>query len=130
MIFTHLFTSSTPGSTDRSSREGVKRSGNSNLPIALFTLLSWLLNVTCISSSLFDLLLSIKFGWCLESLESKRCVSISDAMEMASISSSPRTVEEIFKDYSGRRAGVVRALTYGTRIFPTHSLSSSSSFSV
>ncbi|KAF8397284.1 hypothetical protein HHK36_016197 [Tetracentron sinense] len=33
-------------------------------------------------------------------------------MEMASISSSPRTVEEIFKDYSGRRAGVVRALTY------------------
>lgn len=35
-------------------------------------------------------------------------------MEMASISSSPRTVEEIFKDYSGRRAGIVRALTYGT----------------
>ncbi|GFY83506.1 alfin-like 2 [Actinidia rufa] len=33
-------------------------------------------------------------------------------MEMPSISSSPRTVEEIFKDYSGRRAGVVRALTY------------------
>ena len=32
-------------------------------------------------------------------------------MEMAA---SPRTVEEIFKDYSGRRAGVVRALTYGT----------------
>lgn len=31
-------------------------------------------------------------------------------MEMAA---SPRTVEEIFKDYSGRRAGVVRALTYG-----------------
>lgn len=35
-------------------------------------------------------------------------------MEMASISSSPRTVEEIFKDYSGRRTGIVRALTYGT----------------
>ncbi|KAK9282877.1 hypothetical protein L1049_011102 [Liquidambar formosana] len=34
-------------------------------------------------------------------------------MEMQSISSSPRTVEEIFKDYSGRRAGIVRALTYG-----------------
>ncbi|KAI8540105.1 hypothetical protein RHMOL_Rhmol09G0236300 [Rhododendron molle] len=33
-------------------------------------------------------------------------------MEMPSISSSPRTVEEIFKDYSARRAGVVRALTY------------------
>lgn len=32
-------------------------------------------------------------------------------MEMAA---SPRTVEEIFKDYSGRRAGVVRALTYGS----------------
>ncbi|KAJ0695152.1 putative chromatin regulator PHD family [Helianthus annuus] len=33
-------------------------------------------------------------------------------MEMAAISSSPRTVEEIFKDYSARRAGIVRALTY------------------
>lgn len=33
---------------------------------------------------------------------------------MASISSNPRNVEEIFKDYSGRRAGVLRALTYGT----------------
>ncbi|KAF2319099.1 hypothetical protein GH714_013416 [Hevea brasiliensis] len=31
---------------------------------------------------------------------------------MASISSSPRTVEEIFKDYSARRTGLVRALTY------------------
>nr|GMC79115.1 myb family transcription factor PHL7-like [Ipomoea batatas] len=30
---------------------------------------------------------------------------------MASISSSPRTVEEIFKDFSARRAGIVRALT-------------------
>ncbi|KAI9124924.1 hypothetical protein K1719_004251 [Acacia pycnantha] len=28
--------------------------------------------------------------------------------------SSPRTVEEIFKDYSARRAGVVRALTQGS----------------
>ena len=45
---------------------------------------------------------------------------------MASISSSPRTVEEIFKDYSGRRAGVVRALTYGTRIFASLSVLSSS----
>ncbi|KAL7611766.1 PHD finger protein ALFIN-LIKE 2 isoform X1 [Lactuca sativa] len=33
-------------------------------------------------------------------------------MEMATISSSPRSVEEIFKDYSARRAGIVRALTY------------------
>ncbi|KAK3042090.1 hypothetical protein RJ639_001792 [Escallonia herrerae] len=33
-------------------------------------------------------------------------------MEMASISSSPRTVEEIFKDYSSRRAGIIRALIY------------------
>ncbi|RZC84446.1 hypothetical protein C5167_047234 [Papaver somniferum] len=33
-------------------------------------------------------------------------------MEMAPISSSPRTVEDIFKDYSDRRAGIVRALTY------------------
>ncbi|OAY46262.1 PHD finger protein ALFIN-LIKE 2 [Manihot esculenta] len=31
---------------------------------------------------------------------------------MASISSSPRTVEEIFKDYNARRTGLVRALTY------------------
>ncbi|CAI0443588.1 unnamed protein product [Linum tenue] len=33
-------------------------------------------------------------------------------MLMASISSSPRTVEEIFKDFSARRAGLVRALTF------------------
>ncbi|XP_042459714.1 PHD finger protein ALFIN-LIKE 2-like isoform X3 [Zingiber officinale] len=33
-------------------------------------------------------------------------------MELGSISSAPRTVEEIFKDYSGRRAGIVRALTH------------------
>ncbi|XP_020267961.1 PHD finger protein ALFIN-LIKE 2-like [Asparagus officinalis] len=32
-------------------------------------------------------------------------------MEMPSISSAPRTVEDIFKDYSGRRNGIVRALT-------------------
>lgn len=35
-------------------------------------------------------------------------------MEMAS---SPRTVEEIFKDYSARRIAVVRALTQGTLIY-------------
>jgi hypothetical protein len=35
-------------------------------------------------------------------------------MEMTS---SPRTVEEIFKDFSARRAAVVRALTYGNLIF-------------
>lgn len=33
-------------------------------------------------------------------------------MEMAPISSPPRTVEDIFKDYSGRRTGIIRALTY------------------
>jgi hypothetical protein len=36
---------------------------------------------------------------------------MSATMDMASIPSSPRSVEEIFKDYSSRRAGVVRALT-------------------
>ncbi|RRT59744.1 hypothetical protein B296_00006423 [Ensete ventricosum] len=35
-------------------------------------------------------------------------------MEVGSISSAPRTVEEIFKDYSSRRAGIVRALTHGS----------------
>ncbi|WOL06882.1 hypothetical protein Cni_G15616 [Canna indica] len=34
-------------------------------------------------------------------------------MEVGSISSAPRTVEEIFRDYGGRRAGIVRALTHG-----------------
>ncbi|KAF5804363.1 hypothetical protein HanRHA438_Chr00c09g0847901 [Helianthus annuus] len=34
-------------------------------------------------------------------------------MEMAAISSGPRTVEEIFNDYNARRAGIVQALTYG-----------------
>ncbi|XP_076953387.1 PHD finger protein ALFIN-LIKE 1-like [Bidens hawaiensis] len=32
-------------------------------------------------------------------------------MDMAAITSSPRTVEDIFKDYSARRSGIVRALT-------------------
>ncbi|KAG0450406.1 hypothetical protein HPP92_026817, partial [Vanilla planifolia] len=32
-------------------------------------------------------------------------------MEMPPISSTPRTVEEIFKDYCGRRNGIIRALT-------------------
>ncbi|KAF6153644.1 hypothetical protein GIB67_027511 [Kingdonia uniflora] len=32
-------------------------------------------------------------------------------MDIASITSPPRTLEEIFKDYSGRRAGIIRALT-------------------
>ena len=30
-------------------------------------------------------------------------------------SSNPRTVEEIFKDFSARRAAIVRALTAGTK---------------
>lgn len=34
------------------------------------------------------------------------------------IASSPRTVEEIFKDYSARRTAVVRALTYGNSNSP------------
>ncbi|XP_058207266.1 PHD finger protein ALFIN-LIKE 1-like [Rhododendron vialii] len=33
-------------------------------------------------------------------------------MDTPSVSWGPRTVEEIFKDYSGRRAGVLRALTH------------------
>jgi hypothetical protein len=35
---------------------------------------------------------------------------------MASILTSPRTVEEIFKDYSARRSALVRALTIGIPI--------------
>ncbi|KAJ6812511.1 PHD finger protein ALFIN-LIKE 2-like [Iris pallida] len=38
-------------------------------------------------------------------------------MEMPSISSAPRTVEEIFKDYSCRRSGIVRALTHDVEEF-------------
>ena len=34
-------------------------------------------------------------------------------MAPAPVSSNPRSVEEIFKDFSGRRAGLVRALTSG-----------------
>ncbi|RWR95615.1 PHD finger protein ALFIN-LIKE 1-like protein [Cinnamomum micranthum f. kanehirae] len=40
-------------------------------------------------------------------------------MEMASVSSNPRTVEEIFKDFSGRRHGIIRALTYDVDDFYT-----------
>ncbi|KAK1284690.1 PHD finger protein ALFIN-LIKE 1 [Acorus calamus] len=36
---------------------------------------------------------------------------------MSSISSSARSVEEIFKDYSGRRSGIVRALTLDVNEF-------------
>lgn len=46
-------------------------------------------------------------------------------MDMAS---SPRTVEEIFKDYSARRTGVIRALTHGTTLLSPMSLSFSSIF--
>lgn len=35
------------------------------------------------------------------------------AMAPATVSSNPRTVEEIYKDFSNRRAGLVRALTSG-----------------
>jgi hypothetical protein len=42
-------------------------------------------------------------------------------MEMApaTISANPRTVEEIFKDFSARRAGLVRALTSGNNRSPS-----------
>jgi hypothetical protein len=44
-------------------------------------------------------------------------------MEMApaTISANPRTVEEIFKDFSARRAGLVRALTSGNNRSPPSS---------
>ena len=42
---------------------------------------------------------------------------------MASISSSPRTVEEIFKDYTARRSALLRALTYGPSLSLSLSLS-------
>jgi hypothetical protein len=35
----------------------------------------------------------------------------------ASISSNPRTVEEVFVDYRGRRTAIVRALTTGKKLF-------------
>ncbi|KAJ6793669.1 PHD finger protein ALFIN-LIKE 2-like [Iris pallida] len=38
-------------------------------------------------------------------------------MEIPSISSAPRTVEEMFKDYSGRRSGIVLALTQDVEDF-------------
>jgi hypothetical protein len=34
-------------------------------------------------------------------------------MEGASVSTNPRTVEEVFKDFKGRRAGMLKALTSG-----------------
>lgn len=34
-------------------------------------------------------------------------------MEGASMPTNPRTVEEVFKDYKGRRAGMLKALTTG-----------------
>ncbi len=37
----------------------------------------------------------------------------SASMERASVSTNPRTVEEVFKDYKGRRAGMLKALTAG-----------------
>lgn len=52
------------------------------------------------------------------SLNSKNRSLRSTAMEMPSISSAPRTVEDIFKDYSGRRVGIVRALTTGNLLPP------------
>lgn len=37
-------------------------------------------------------------------------------MESDSVTSSRRTVEEIFKDFSARRSGIVRALTHGVSL--------------
>ncbi len=34
-------------------------------------------------------------------------------MEGASVSANPRSVDEVFKDYRGRRAGMLKALTTG-----------------
>jgi hypothetical protein len=34
-------------------------------------------------------------------------------MEGASVSTNPRTVEEVFKDFKGRRAGTLKALISG-----------------
>lgn len=47
-------------------------------------------------------------------------VSVSDAsvlcdgMEGASMSTNPRTVDEVFIDFKGRRSGMLKALTIGT----------------
>lgn len=40
-------------------------------------------------------------------------------MEGASMPSNPRTVEEVFKDYKGRRAGMLNALTTGKVVLTT-----------
>jgi hypothetical protein len=37
-------------------------------------------------------------------------------MEGASMSTNPRTVDEVFKDFRGRRLGMLKALTIGRRI--------------
>jgi hypothetical protein len=39
--------------------------------------------------------------------------ALSETMEGASVSTNPRTVEEVFKDFKGRRAGMLKALTSG-----------------
>ena len=36
-----------------------------------------------------------------------------DTMEGASMSTNPRTVDEVFKDFKGRRSGMLKALTTG-----------------
>ena len=40
-------------------------------------------------------------------------------MEGASMPTNPRTVEEVFKDYKGRRAGMLKALTTGKVVLQT-----------
>ncbi|RZR76940.1 hypothetical protein BHM03_00001866 [Ensete ventricosum] len=40
-------------------------------------------------------------------------------METVASSPAPSTVEEVFRDYSGRHCGLVRALTAGTSPLPS-----------
>ena len=39
-------------------------------------------------------------------------------MEGGGAQCNPRTVEEVFRDFKGRRAGIIKALTTGFCLFP------------
>jgi len=41
------------------------------------------------------------------------CLFFCDNMEGASVATNPRTVDEVFKDFKGRRLGMLKALTSG-----------------
>lgn len=47
---------------------------------------------------------------------SARASVLCDNMEGASMSTNPRTVDEVFKDFKGRRSGMLKALTTGRSI--------------